>query len=371
MRDLLLGVIPKDVDIATNAKPEEVEKLFEKSIMVGKAFGVVKVVLNGVEVEVATFRRDGPYIDGRKPESIVFSSEKEDALRRDFTINGLFYDPLHNRVIDFVEGQKDLQAKVIRAIGNPDQRFDEDKLRILRAVRFHGQLGFTIESTTAEAIRKNSILIHQVSMERVRDEWEKTLVSRSALEAFQATHRLGLWTPLFPGWKFDGDEYKRHWSLPQKDSDKAWTLWFLIHNQHDEERLAREALHWKLNKKLIQKMIYCLKSFRQFSDLTQVDPVDFALYLNKTNSRFAVEIYQLLFRNSIQVSFFKLLAEAETYFIQGELPAFLLTGDDLITAGVPPGPSLAKELARLYRIQLRNKIKSKAELLPQLKRTDE
>lgn len=363
VRDMLLGVVPKDIDIATDATPDAVEALFAKTVTVGKVFGVVKVILDGAEIEVTTFRMDGPYADGRKPDFVQFSSEKEDALRRDFTINGMFYDIGSKKVIDFVEGQKDLQMKTIRTIGDPDQRFMEDKLRILRAVRFHGQLGFAIEAETAEAIRKNSILIHQVSMERIRDEWEKILGSKNPLQAIQKTQELGLWKPLFKDWEIRRDEYARHWSLPSLDADKNWILWFLIHNIADEEKLAKEALHWKLSKKLIQKMLYCMKGIRQFQDIQDIEPVEFAIYLGKPNSRLAVEIYEQLYQAKIPDVFFAQLREAQTYFINGELPVLLITGDDLVRTGMKPGPAIAKELARLYRIQLKKKIGSKQELL--------
>lgn len=156
VRDLLLGREANDIDIGTSATPEQVEALFEKTVMVGRQFGVSRVILQDADIEVATFRKDGPYKDGRKPESVQYSSEQEDAHRRDFTINGMFYDPLSKKVVDFVQGQEDLNKKIIRAIGDPQLRFEEDKLRILRAVRFHSQLNFSIEKETFVAISKHA-----------------------------------------------------------------------------------------------------------------------------------------------------------------------------------------------------------------------
>ena len=142
VRDLVRGEVPKDFDVATSARPEEVQKIFARTYAVGAHFGVIVVLENGFQFEVATFRSDGVYLDGRRPTEVHFSSAEEDAKRRDFTINGMFFDPEKNEVIDFVGGRADLEAKLIRAIGDPAQRFAEDRLRMLRAVRFATVLDF-------------------------------------------------------------------------------------------------------------------------------------------------------------------------------------------------------------------------------------
>ncbi len=170
VRDFLRGMEPKDFDIATGARPEQVEKLFPRTIPVGVQFGVQIVLRGEVQYEVATFRTDGDYKDGRHPQGVTFSNPKEDALRRDFTVNGLFYDPVDGKVIDYVGGEKDLKEKVIRAIGDPTKRFSEDKLRILRAARFAANLGFTIEPQTMRAMHELAGKITEVSPERIRDE---------------------------------------------------------------------------------------------------------------------------------------------------------------------------------------------------------
>jgi poly(A) polymerase len=170
VRDFLLGREPQDFDIATDAKPEQVEKLFRKTIPVGKKFGVMVVVENKQQFQVATFRAEADYQDGRRPEKVVFASAEADALRRDFTVNGLFYDPLTEKIHDWVGGEKDLRAKIIRTIGAPEERFAEDHLRLLRAVRFAAQLGFEIEPQTFAAIKSLAPKIKLISAERVRDE---------------------------------------------------------------------------------------------------------------------------------------------------------------------------------------------------------
>ena len=171
VRDLLLGQTPKDYDVATDAPPDRVRQLFRNTQAVGAAFGVILVRLGKSTVEVATFRTDGTYTDGRRPDTVIFATAEQDAQRRDFTINGLFLDPLDgDRVIDHVGGRADLDAKLIRAIGNPDERFAEDHLRLLRAVRFAARLGFEIEPETADAIRHHAGELVRVSPERVAEE---------------------------------------------------------------------------------------------------------------------------------------------------------------------------------------------------------
>jgi putative nucleotidyltransferase with HDIG domain len=170
VRDFLLGREPDDFDIATDAKPEQVEKLFKKTIAVGRKFGVMVVVEDKQQFQVATFRAEADYQDGRRPEKVVFASAEADALRRDFTVNGLFYDPLTEKIHDWVGGEKDLRAKIIRTIGAPEERFAEDHLRLLRAVRFAAQLGFEIEPQTFAAIQSLAAKIKLISAERIRDE---------------------------------------------------------------------------------------------------------------------------------------------------------------------------------------------------------
>ena len=170
VRDFLLGRTPLDFDIATDAKPEQVEKLFSKTIPVGRKFGVMIVVEGGQQFQVATFRAEADYQDGRRPEKIEFANAEADAARRDFTVNGLFYDPLTEKIHDWVGGEKDLRARIIRTIGLPAERFGEDHLRMLRAVRFAARLGFEIEAKTFAAIQTFAPKIKLISAERVRDE---------------------------------------------------------------------------------------------------------------------------------------------------------------------------------------------------------
>jgi len=170
VRDFLLGREPQDFDIATSARPEQIEKLFKRTIAVGRKFGVMVVVENDRQFQVATYRAEADYCDGRHPEQVAFGDAQADAQRRDFTVNGLFYDPITEKLHDWVGGEKDLRAKIIRTIGMPEERFAEDHLRLLRAVRFAAQLGFAIEPQTLAAVRKLAPKIELISAERIRDE---------------------------------------------------------------------------------------------------------------------------------------------------------------------------------------------------------
>lgn len=200
VRDRLLGRPAKDIDVVTAAQPDEIQALFPKTFEVGKSFGVIVVLHEGHPYEVSTFRRDREYRDGRRPESVEFCAPEEDARRRDFTINALFYDPETDRVIDHVNGLADLNARMIRAIGDPEERFREDHLRLLRAIRFASVLNFRIEPATFDAVRKHAELIRHVSAERIRQELTRLLVeSPRAGDGLCLLRDSGLLSILLPG----------------------------------------------------------------------------------------------------------------------------------------------------------------------------
>jgi poly(A) polymerase len=198
VRDRLLDRPSDDYDVATSARPEEVQKLFRRSLAVGAQFGVILVVDDGVPVEVATFRADDAYVDGRHPSSVRFTTMEEDAARRDFTVNGMFYDPLEDRVIDLVGGREDLARGVIRAIGDPRRRFAEDKLRMIRAVRFAARFGFELERGTTEAVRDMAPEIAVVSKERIGEEIVKILTEGSSRRGFELLSETGLLAEVLP-----------------------------------------------------------------------------------------------------------------------------------------------------------------------------
>ena len=198
VRDELLGLQPHDYDIATSAKPAEVQKLFPHTQAVGAHFGVILVMEHAHAFEVATFRSDHEYLDGRRPELVTFSTPEEDATRRDFTINGMFHDPVAEKFIDFVGGQADLQSRTLRAIGDPVARFREDKLRLLRAIRFAARFDYDIEPRTWDAIRAHAADLHAVSAERMREELVKILAHPSRLGGFDLLDESGLLKEVLP-----------------------------------------------------------------------------------------------------------------------------------------------------------------------------
>lgn len=200
VRDLLLGLEPSDYDVATDATPEQVMGMFRRTVPVGVSFGVVRVLGNepAREVEVATFRSDGAYIDGRRPENVCFSDARTDAERRDFTINGMFLDPLNGEILDYVGGRVDLEAGVLRAIGDPRARFSEDKLRLLRAVRFASRFGMTIETKTAESLVAMADQVRVVSVERIAQELRRMLVHPTRSKAMDLAMNVGLIAAILP-----------------------------------------------------------------------------------------------------------------------------------------------------------------------------
>lgn len=203
VRDRLLGKIPKDYDVATSATPYGVRKIFRRTKDVGAKFGVVLVMHHGQKIEVATFRSDGEYRDGRRPEEVTFSDAEHDAQRRDFTINGMFYDPTTDQLVDYVNGQADLSAKLIRCIGDPSKRFAEDHLRLMRAVRFATTLGFDIEASTQDAIRQHASQIATISPERIRAELALMLMSPMRARAWELLGESNLLNHLIKDFSWD------------------------------------------------------------------------------------------------------------------------------------------------------------------------
>lgn len=198
VRDYLLEKSPQDYDIATDARPEAIQKTFAQTMAVGAQFGVILVIIEGESFEVATFRYDGPYLDGRRPSHVRFASMKEDIFRRDFTINGMVYDPMVDRVIDLVGGRADLSRRLVRAIGDPGSRFQEDRLRMVRAVRFAASLGFTIEEDTLSAIQQQAPTIIQISWERIGEEITRILTEGGARKGFELLDTTKLLKVLLP-----------------------------------------------------------------------------------------------------------------------------------------------------------------------------
>jgi tRNA nucleotidyltransferase/poly(A) polymerase len=229
VRDLLIDRVPGDLDIATNAKPEQVENIFHHTVTVGKAFGVIQVIEQGHSIEVATYRKDLEYQDGRRPEGVVFTDRIEDAKRRDFTINALFYDPLKEIVFDDVNGKIDLDGKLIRAVGNPTERFQEDELRRLRLLRFVSQLGFEIEKETLKAVSVGLEGLNKISRERITEETLKMWQGSFLRPAFKQWLDIGISDYVDPEWKNIKTQalgIENIWQIPRQEKNEAWAHYF-------------------------------------------------------------------------------------------------------------------------------------------------
>jgi len=198
VRDFVRGVSPGDYDIVTSAMPDQVQALFEHTVPIGASFGIILVIEGHHTYEVATFRRDGPYPDGRHPSCVCYTSVREDVLRRDFTINGLLMDPTTGQILDYVNGRADIQKKIVRSIGDPVVRFNEDYLRMLRAIRFAANLDFSLDNATKEAIQQNAVKIRKISAERIREELDRLFTRGGSRRGFELLAETGILKHILP-----------------------------------------------------------------------------------------------------------------------------------------------------------------------------
>ncbi len=396
VRDLLLDRAPKDYDIATSARPEAVAKLFESVISVGAAFGVQIVTRAEGNYEVATFRRDGPYVDGRHPSRVEFLGEEEDAKRRDFTINALFFDPETEAIVDYVGGQADLRDGILRAVGNARARFEEDHLRLLRAVRFAARLGFAIEIKTREAIVEGAASIRKTSAERVRDELTKMLIEGSAKQAFELMDETGLLTEVLPEiaqmkgveqppeYHPEGDVFVHTLLLLDALKDATPTLAFgaLLHDvgkprtQTYEDRI-RFNLHDKVGARLTEKICGRLRMSNQDTErITWLveQHMRVATTPQMRESKLKRLVRQDGFNELLELFRIDCIAshnKLETYQwlkdyadnLQPEevCPQRLLTGRDLIAMGYRPSALFKEILIALEDAQLEGQITNSEE----------
>jgi poly(A) polymerase len=421
VRDLLLGREPADYDVATDATPEEVMRIFPDTYAVGAQFGVVLVPLPERDVainvacrdvtcyvspkadvvEVATFRSDIGYSDGRHPDQVRFSKDpREDVERRDFTINGLLLDPVTNEVLDFVGGRKDLEAGIIRSIGDPDRRFAEDKLRMLRAVRFAARFGYTIEPRTFQAIQKTASQIDQVSQERVRDELTRMLIEGHARQAFLLLDESGLLREVLPEIEAmkgveqppqfhpEGDVFIHtllllEWLPHPCPITLAWGA--LLHDVGKPAtfRIAPDRIrfdgHVDVGVKIAEEICHRL----HFSN----DDTDQILALVDNHMRFAhvQQMKESTFKRFVRMPRFDehlQLHRMDCEASHGNLTSYnftrekmasmppaamrpvpLITGDDLIAIGYRPGPQFKKILAAVEDGQLEGRLQTKNEAI--------
>jgi poly(A) polymerase len=357
VRDMLLGRRAKDYDVATNAEPKEVVKLFRRTLKVGAKFGVVIVLLEDKQVEVATFRTETGYADGRHPAEVKFTSAAKDSSRRDFTINGMFYDPLKKEVIDYVDGRADLKKRLIRTIGKPQQRFGEDYLRMLRAVRFSTQLSFAIEPNSFSAICSNAKNISKISGERIAMELEAILVDPNRFVGVSLLLESGLAEAIFPG--FADEQIKSAINvlskLPKKiDFALALTCFFagsptafalekcrplkLSRNQNRHIKFLLSNRGKLLDERMSLAELKMILAEPYFNDLYEMQRA-----IQKAEQKSVSALVNLRKRMNA-------LGDVELK------PSPLLNGHDLIRLGAVPGPALGQLAQELYIAQLETNV---------------
>jgi len=423
VRDMVRGVEPQDFDIATSATPEEVQKLFAKTVPVGAAFGVVLVIEDEHQFEVATFRSDDAYIDGRRPSGVHYGSPQEDAQRRDFTVNGMFFDPIVNEIIDFVGGRADIERKLVRTIGDPRQRFTEDKLRMLRAVRFAANLGFEIDPATFAAVREMASQISVVSAERIREELTKIFTRPHAGRGLELLDASGLLKEILPEiaamkgveqppeFHPEGDVFQHTRLMLEMMSDTArpavapyhdpadtalaaraphpdlvvLAFAVLLHDVgkpptfvrapdrirfNDHDRIGAEMADAILRRlrfpnDQIEKIVRCVAEHMRFQFVKEMRPAKLKRILARGTFPEELELHRIdcasSHRNLENYEFLK--AKASELPPEALKPEPLLNGHDLLALGLTPGPMVGQILREIEELQLEERLKSRAEAL--------
>jgi len=373
VRDMLLDRPPKDYDVATDATPERVAEVFPWANHVGAKFGVMLVRKYGHDVEVATFRSDGDYSDGRHPDEIRFGTDREDAARRDFTINGMFFDPESGTVIDYVGGREDLASGTLRTIGDPHRRFTEDHLRMLRAVRFAARLGFEVDASTAEAIRALAPHLASISPERVWMELSQILADPTRSRAWELLVTLGLGNHLAAGWSIDSDRYAevpaRLAALGQNVIDPALGMAAVICRESAKSAAAVGRALRQSNRQIdtVTWLVDALPGARH-SDTLELADIKELMAAPHWLHLVALLRADLAARGQSARPLETLLARADG-IPQGRIaPPPLLDGDGLARLGVAPGPRFGEILRHVYRAQLNEQIDSEKEAVAWAKR---
>lgn len=350
VRDQILGSDPYDFDIATSAVPAEVAALFDRTVPVGAAFGVVRVLVDELEFEVATFRTEGGYSDGRRPDSVRWASAQDDVLRRDFTINGLLFDPLEGEgvVIDHVGGLDDLRAGIIRAIGDADARFEEDKLRLLRAVRFAARLGFDIAPETWSAIRKRAEQVVEVSVERIRDELERMCTQSPPREAFDLLNRSGLWRVVLPEITQVAPLLDRLTGVDVLSRLVTWTTLSVDLSPREAAALCKRMKLSSATLKHVERAVGIHDALKSY---TSLDVVARKRLLRSEEAATALEV-AAQGAHEPTADLATALTDLEGWSHAELFPETLLTGADLIAAGRPPGPGFRSALEAVESAQL-------------------
>lgn len=367
VRDELLGQTPKDFDVATDARPDDIRGLFRRTAEVGAAFGVMLVREFGPTIEVATFRADGPYTDKRRPDSVAFSDAEHDAQRRDFTVNALFIDPLatgEDRIIDFVDGRRDLTEKTLRAVGDPDRRLSEDHLRALRGVRFAARYGLAIEPGTADAIRRHASRLEGVSRERIGEEMRRMLTHDSRGRAARLLHELGLATAVF-GEERAYDPGPVHGLGPEASYASvlaalligrgAWRI-----DRPDPEvvpKVRRALLLSNTERDALRDALHTLAALhRSWDGLGEAGRKRLASGPGYADALAVLVVIDTPRAASVRAEVDHLRARHG-----GLRPEPYLDGDQLIAMGLTPGPRFASILEQIYDAQLEGRVTSAGE----------
>lgn len=405
VRNMLLDLQPKDFDVATSARPEDIARLFSRTLMIGESFGVAVVVQDDVRIEVATFRKDGRYIDFRHPESVQFSSAEEDAKRRDFTINALFYDPVEDRVIDYVDGQRDLENRILRTVGNADDRFQEDALRMMRAVRFARRFDLAIDPDAVQAIQRHAAKLSRISAERVREELLMILTGPQPGDAIQQMFDLGLLHVILPEvarmhgvaqpveYHPEGDVL-RHTILclnnMQQHPSRTLATAVLLHdvgkpptyaekdrirfNEHapvGADMASRICRRLRFSNDERKQIVGLIKDHMRFLDVQKMKRAKLRRYIGKEKFEEDLELHRVdcVSSHGTLDNYYFCLQTMKDLANEGQTaaPPPLITGDDLIAMGIKPGPDFKIILQKAYDSQLEGKVRTREEALEELR----
>jgi poly(A) polymerase len=399
VRDTLLGKEPKDYDVATDARPEQVQALFPRTYAVGAHFGVIVVHEHGHDFEVATFRSDHAYVDGRRPSGVTFSSPQTDAERRDFTINGLFFDPLKDEVIDYVHGRADLAARILRAIGDPVARFREDKLRLLRAVRFAAALGFELDPATWQAVCEHARDIHDVSAERIREELVRIFLSPGRVRGFDLLAESGLMQEVLPElialrgceqppqFHPEGDVFVHTRAmlglLPEKVSvplvfgvlfhdigkpgtatkDETGRIRFNGHDKLGAEMAQAIMERLRFSRSEIEAVVAIVANHMNFMHVQEMRVAKLKRFMARPDFEDEMELHRVdcTSSNGDLSNYDFLRAKREEFAAEPLIPPPLLTGNDLKELGLPPGPRFKEILEAVFNRQLEGTLTSSEE----------
>jgi poly(A) polymerase len=367
VRDMVMKKRPSDYDVATSAEPREVVGLFSRTQQVGAKFGVVLVRIGRHAIEVATFRRDVGYQDGRHPTAVQFTDAREDAIRRDFTINGMFYDPIEREVVDYVDGRMDIRKKVIRAIGAPAQRFAEDQLRLLRAIRFAARLDFEIEPATWAAIRANAAKITSISPERIREELDTMLSHSGRARAFELIVESGLLQHLWGR----ATDVCRSAAMSQAildalppDASFDLALAAILHSQRPLE--AEEACDdLRCSNQTKRTVGWLLGHLTDLDDPPRVTLADLKLLMADPAFPDLMKLLaaRLEAAGLPPTAYKQIAVRARRIPPTAVAPRPLVSGNDLLRLGQKPGPLYKRVLDCVYYAQLNGDVKNKIEAM--------